>query len=287
MVKFLSTVALPLFYATSAVLANTEVTNKAVTCAGDSMTVTFDTNRPISLAKLVAGTSCDATAITVTDDDSLNESHSITFDPYQCAGQVVDPSDVSSYSVEVPITFSSSLSSVMDLLVKEHTFNASCGFLSSYTATFVFGNIAMDPSDEGEFEGDELSFDLVAFEDAGYTIEVDVNATLQAGNPVYLELSANAAFDPATFSFAPSGCTITEDIVGGQSYDLFDSNCANGDVDFHMSYDSATNSWKIDYVLFLFSSQQDGAYVLSCNVDLCIASDSSSDCMTMEDACSA
>lgn len=271
------------FLAASA-FANTEVSNKAVTCVGNEMTVTFDTNREISLANLKAG-DCDASSITVLNEDEMSASHSITFDPYQCTGSTIDPSDVSSYSVEAPIEFSASLSSVMHLLVKAHTFNASCGFQASYTATYVFGDIAMDPSDEGEFEGDELNFSLIAFEDDSYGTELDVNATLNAGTPVYLELSANAAFDPATFSFAPSSCTITEDIVGGQSYDLFDSSCANDDVEFHMSYDSATNSWKLDYVLFLFTSQQNGAYVLSCNVDLCIAGDSNSSCMTMEDAC--
>merc|ERR1712066_737647 len=82
-------------------------------------------------------------------------------------------------------SFSASLSSTMDLLVKEHSFNASCGFQSSYTATYVFGDIAMDPSDEGEFEGDELSFDLVAYDDDSYANALDVNATLNAGSPVY------------------------------------------------------------------------------------------------------
>lgn len=278
MVKF----TLPLLAASA--FANTEVTNKAVTCSGSEMTVTFDTNRDISLANLVAS-SCDDSSITDANAGTLSSSHSITFDPYACSGQAIDPTDVSSYSVEVPITFSSSMSAVTNLLIKEHTFNASCGFQSSYTAEYVFGDIAMDPSDEGEFEGDELSFDLVAFESDSYSTELDVNATLNAGNPVYLELSANAAFDPATFSFAPSSCTITEDVTGGQSYDLFDSSCSNDDVDFSMTYDSSSNSWKMNYVLFLFSSQQNGAYILSCNVDLCIASDSSSSCATMESAC--
>jgi len=280
MVKFISSLPFP----AATTFANTEVTNKAVTCSGSSMTVTFDTNRDIALANLVAA-SCDAASITNDNDGSLSASHSITFDPYACVGQAIDPSDVSSYTVEVPISFSSSLSSVMDLLVKEHSFNATCGFQSSYTATYVFGDIAMDPSDEGEFEGDELSFELNAFDDDSYANALDVNATLNAGSPVYLELSANSAFDPATFSFAPSACTITEDIANGQSYDLFDSSCSNDDVDFSMSYDSSTNSWKMNYVLFLFSSQQNGAYILSCDVDLCIASDSSSSCAAMEAAC--
>merc|ERR1712178_407971 len=212
MVKFI--------YATLPLLAfsNTEVTNKAVTCSGNQMTVTFDTNRDVSLANLAAGSSCDeANGITINGDD-LTTSHSITFDPYACTGQNIDADDVASYSVEVPISFSASLSSVMDLLVKEHSFNASCGFQSSYTATYIFGDIAMDPSDEGEFEGDELSFDLVAYDDDTY---------------------------------------------------------ANAD------------SWKLNYVLFLFSSQQNGAYILSCNVDLCIASDSASSCANMQSSCSA
>merc|ERR1712048_914575 len=272
MVKFLQTI--PFLAATS--FANTEVSNKAVTCSGSQMTVTFDTNRDISLANLSAG-NCDSTSITDDNSGSLSSSHSITFDPYACVGQNIDPADVSTYSVDVPISFSASLSSVMDLLVKEHTF----------TATYVFGDINMDPSDEGEFEGDELSFTLVAFDDNTYTNELDVNATLNAGSSVYLQLSASDAFDANTFSFAPSACTITEDVVGGQSYDLFNNNCANDDVDFNMSYDSASSSWKLDYVLFLFSSQQNGAYILSCNVDLCIASDSSSNCASMETACSA
>jgi len=280
MVKFIS--ALPLFAATS--FANTEVSNKAVTCSGSEMTVTFDTNRDISLAKLTAG-ACDDTAITDDNAGTLSSSHSITFDPYQCTGQAIDPTDVSTYSVEVPLAFHASLSAVTDLLVKEHTFNATCGFQSSYTATFVFGNIDMDPSDEGEFEGDELAFNLVAYDDDSYANELDVNATLNAGSPVYLELSANAAFDPSTFSFAPGACTITEDVANGQSYDLFDSSCSNDDVDFSMTYDSSTESWRMNYVLFLFSSQQNGAYILSCNVDLCIASDNSSSCSSMEAAC--
>jgi len=281
MVKFI--------YATLPLLAfsNTEVTNKAVTCSGNEMTVTFDTNRDVSLANLAAGSSCDeANGITINGDD-LTTSHSITFDPYACTGQNIDANDVNSYSVEVPISFSASLSSTMDLLVKEHSFNASCGFQSSYTATYVFGDIAMDPSDEGEFEGDELSFDLIAYDDDTYANALDVNATLNAGSPVYLELSANSAFDPATFSFAPSACTITEDVVGGSSYDLFDAGCTNDDVDFSMSYDSSSDSWKLNYVLFLFSSQQNGAYILSCNVDLCIASDSASSCASMKSSCSA
>merc|ERR1712027_82281 len=169
MVKFI--------YATLPLLAfsNTEVTNKAVTCSGTEMTVTFDTNRDVSLANLAAGASCDeANGITVNGDD-LSSSHSITFDPYACTGQQIDANDVSSYSVEVPISFSASLSSVMDLLVKEHSFNASCGFQSSYTATYVFGDIAMDPNDEGQFDGDELSFDLTAFETDAYANELDAN----------------------------------------------------------------------------------------------------------------
>lgn len=264
--------------------ANTEVSNKAVSCAGQSMTVTFDTNRDISLANLMAGT-CDSSAISDDNAGALSSSHSITFDPYACTGSASDPTDVSSYSVEVPLSFSSSLSHVMDLLVKEHTFNASCGFQSSYTATYVFGDINMDPNDEGQFDGDELSFDLTAFETDAYSTELDVNATLNAGNAVYLELSASAAFDPATFSFAPSACTITEDVANGQSYDLFSSSCANDDVDFSMSFDSASNSWKFNYVLFLFSAQQNGAYILSCNVDLCVASDGASACASMTSAC--
>jgi len=264
--------------------ANTEVSNKAVSCAGNSMTVTFDTNRDISLANLVAGT-CDSANIQDDNTGTLSSSHSITFDPYACTGSSSDPSDVSSFSVEVPISFSSSLSNVMDLLVKEHTFNSSCGFQSSYTATYVFGDINMDPNDEGQFDGDELSFSLAAFSDDTYSTELDVNATLNAGNPVYLELSANAAFDPATFSYAPGSCTITEDVANGQSYDLFSSSCANDDVDFSMSYDSVSSTWKMNYVLFLFTSQQNGAYILSCNVDLCVASDSASACAAMTSAC--
>jgi len=261
--------------------ANTEVTNKAVTCSGQEMIVTFDTNRDISLANLLAGGCEIGDGISSQHEGSMSSSHSITFNPYECVQQVIDASDVSTYTVDVPISFSSSLSSVMDLLVKEHTFNATCGFQASYTAEYVFGDIAMNSTDEGEFEGDELSFELIAYDDNTYANELDTNATLNAGNAVYLELSANAAFDSSTFSFAPSSCTITEDVADGQSYDLFDAECANDDVDFSMSYDSSTETWKMEYVLFLFASEQQGAYILSCNVDLCIASDTSSACANM------
>lgn len=261
--------------------ANTEVTNKAVTCSGQEMIVTFDTNRDISLANLLAGGCEIGDGISSQHEGSMSSSHSITFNPYECVQQVIDASDVSTYTVDVPISFSSSLSSVMDLLVKEHTFNATCGFQASYTAEYVFGDIAMNSTDEGEFEGDELSFELIAYDDNTYANELDTNATLNAGNAVYLELSANAAFDSSTFSFAPSSCTITEDVADGQSYDLFDAECANDDVDFSMSYDSSTETWKMEYVLFLFASEQQGAYILSCNVDLCIASDTSSTCANM------
>jgi len=101
----------------------------------------------------------------------------------------------------------------------------------------------------------------------------------------HLELSANSAFDYSTFSFAPSGCTITEDTNDGQSYDLFDSACENTDVDFSMEFDSDSATWKMTYVLFLFSSEQQGAYILSCDVDLCIASDANSACATMQTSC--
>jgi len=271
----------------------TEVSNKAVTCSGSEMTVTFDTDRPISLANMMVGSNCmesaDGTLTGITDstifDNALASSHSLTFNPYTCVGQVIDPSDVSTYTVDVPISFGASLSNTMDLLIKEHTFNATCGFQASYTAEYVFGDISMNSTDEGEFEGDELSFDLVAFETDSYSTELDVNATLNAGNAVYLELSANSAFDYSTFSFAPSGCTITEDTNEGQSYDLFDSACENTDVDFSMEFDSDSATWKMTYVLFLFSSEQQGAYILSCDVDLCIASDANSACATMQTSC--
>jgi hypothetical protein len=276
MVKFMAASLLA-----ASAFANTEVSNKAVTCSGQEMIVTFDTNRDISLANLLAGTCEIGDGISSQHEGSMSSSHSITFNPYDCVGQVIDASDVSTYTVDVPISFSSSLSSVMDLLVKEHTFNATCGFQASYTAEYVFGEIAMNSTDEGEFEGDELSFELIAYDDNTYANELDTNATLNAGNAVYLELSANAAFDSSTFSFAPSSCTITEDVVDGQSYDLFDADCANDDVDFSMSYDSSTETWKMEYVLFLFASEQQGAYILSCNVDLCIASDTNSACANM------
>jgi len=279
MVKFIAASLLA-----ASAFANTEVTNKAVSCSGPEMTVTFDTNRDISLANLLVGSE----DCTVTDENegSLSSTHSISFNPYTCVGQSIDPSDVSTYTVDVPISFSSSLSSTIDLLVREHMFNATCGFQASYTAEYVFGEISMNSTDEGEFEGDELSFDLVAFTTGDYDIELDANATLNAGNSVYLELSANAAFDSDTFAFAPSSCTITEDVVGGQSYILFESDCVNNDIDFSMTYDSATETWQMEYVLFLFSSEQQGSYILSCNVDLCIAGEGTG-CAIMYDNCSA
>merc|ERR1712010_224101 len=100
MVKFMAASLLA-----ASAFANTEVTNKAVTCTGSEMTVTFDTNRDISLANLEAGTCTSGTGITDDNYGSVSSSHSITFDPYACVGQTIDAADISTYSVEVPISF--------------------------------------------------------------------------------------------------------------------------------------------------------------------------------------
>lgn len=276
MVKFIATTVL-------AAVANalTEVSNLAVTCSGgNSMTVNFDTNRDISLAKLSAG-DCDDSAITHTDDTA--SSHSITFDPYACNNQVVDPADPSSYSVDIEVGFSASLSSSMDLLVKEHHFNARCGFQSTYEATYTFGDIDMSEHDEGQHDGEGLSFSIKAYTDDTYTTEVDGSAVMSAGSNVFLQITPSDEFDAATFTFTPVTCTI-KDADATNSYPLVDytgsQQCKNDDVDLSMA--KSGNAWNMSYVLFLFNNEQTSNYVLTCTIDLCLNSDGSSSCANFD-----
>jgi len=243
------------------------------------MTISFDTNRDVSLAKLTAGSACDSTAIT--HDSDMASSHTISFNPYTCNEQTTDAADPSSYTVDVEVGFSASLSSSMDLLVKEHHFNARCGFQTSYQASYTFGDIDMSEHDEGQHDGDGLSFSIKAYTDDQYTDEVDSATVMSAGSAVFLQVTASDDFDADTFTFAPVSCTI-EDADQSNSYPLIsydasdNTSCANNDVDLSMT--SVSAGWNLSYVLFLFNNEQTSNYVLTCTIDLCLKSDSSSSC---------
>lgn len=262
------------------------LTNLEVTCpSANVMSVTFDYDKVITLESLDIAGNCNDADATITAD---GQSYTVEFNPYTCSGSDGrDENDVNTYSVNVDVGFTAALDAQgVSLLLRDHEFNAACGYQSTYTASYTFGDIDLNENDEGDISGDSLTFGFTEYTDEHYN-DTNVPATASAGDHVYLILEGDDALDSSTFNFAPVSCTIAEEGTSN-SFLLFDysvsSNCENAHLPLDVSQES-DGSWKISYMLFLFNHQQTSNYILTCDIELCLASSGSSTCANVATAC--
>merc|ERR1712096_319890 len=75
------------------------------------------------------------------------------------------------------------------------------------------------------------------------------------GKNIYLGLTVTGAFDHDNKDFAPTKC-IVKDTDNDLEYTLFDvelESCSNDAIDLSVTYDAASNMWRITHKLFLLN----------------------------------
>jgi len=93
------------------------------------------------------------------------------------------------------------------------------------------------------------------------------------GKNIYLGLTVTGAFDHDNKDFAPTKC-IVKDTDNDLEYTLFDvelESCSNDAIDLSVTYDAASNMWRITHKLFLLNDHTESTFQLECTVSVCDA----------------
>merc|ERR1711981_1166449 len=98
-------------------------------------------------------------------------------------------------------------------------------------------------------------------------------------------LPADKVFSVKSCKFVDKVVDPLDDSVTFENYTMFDAttDCANKHIDLSVGF--RDNNVQIAHRLFLLSKGDQDSYFLECQIKVCDADDSSSDCANWEDTC--
>ena len=94
----------------------------------------------------------------------------------------------------------------------------------------------------------------------------------------------NENFDHCGKYFVIKSCSVSDDSIDWVIYN-YTKSCTNEFIKLSVDYNTTLHMWQIEHILFLLGGPSGDTYTLSCQISVCDASKSQSDCVAVADAC--
>jgi len=242
-----------------------------MTCNSDqTLTVFIPYYKEAVLLSVDYGTCNETTDVRVekTGDDNFN--FEITLDIMAC-GMDGNLRSTLDYNQTAELTIGRWFNNVTALHFSDFTVESYCSYEDTYNVTFSYGTI----HESGQtFNGTggvvSLEFQMQAYT-SNYSAVISSTPT-QAGDMIYLGLSVvTVHFDHTGKMFVPLTCSVQTTDGSNHQYTLFNyqGKCTNDLINLDLSYDDATNVWRIQHILFLLGSKVATTYELNCSIQVC------------------
>lgn len=261
-----------------------------VACNGkDAISFVFTSDTTPADAEWNVSGCADGSSATL-DPSAINKNgdvFTVSFNPYSTCNVSPDPSQASSYSVDIKVSANKGVMLGGQIVhFSGDTMDLKCTFQDTYTVTSDLGGVDLEGD---QLVGDEFTLSLTLTRTQSDYTTPDTSQVV-ANNLVYHTIEPSATMGVLSdWRIVPSKMTLRKGDAGsGVEFDIFKhdmGSCGYTELDFAVQYDSTSNRYQFAFKAMLLELNTASTYNLVVEVSLCNVASTNSECTGMLSQC--